>query len=120
MKRLLASLMVLATSSALASEFGRSHANDNGRILAGNALKTFVIANIAAVQAKIGASRVVDVASLQCVSVDMRGDEAGTCIVSAISKTSSESTALYAILVGEADENGGILVREVEFLKQND
>jgi len=119
MKTLFASLMILASSSAFASEIDRPvrAANDNHQT--NEILKNYVLNNLGAVQTKVGQNWVVDASSLKCISIEMRGDEAGSCIITADSKTSADSKALYAVLVGEADENGGMHIRKIEFLKQS-
>lgn len=120
MKTLIASLMILASTSALASEVDDvlpQFANDNGS--ATSALAKFVISNISQVESKVGSNWVLNLNSLNCVSKQIRGDEAGACIITAVSKTSLETEATYAVLVGEADENGGMQIRKIEFLKQN-
>lgn len=82
-------------------------------------LKNFVKSNLTIVQHRLGNQWIIDQDSLECVSEEMRGDKAGACIVNAKLFGSKESVSMFAILVGESDENGGIQVRKVEFLKQS-
>lgn len=110
-------LLISSVSQASEIESPRV-ANDNFIRLAG-ALSDHVIANIAVVRAKIGANWELNMNSLDCLSKNVRDQEAGVCLINAENKTNSETYAMYAVLVGEADENGGMKIRSVEFLKQS-
>lgn len=85
----------------------------------GRSLKEFVDSRLFMLSAQLGPDWRVQAGSLECVSEKMRGQQAGVCIVKAESRRNESTKALYAILVGEADENGGMLIRGIEFLKQS-
>ena len=83
----------------------------------GPSLKIFLTANMAEVQKLAGANVKLDLRSADCVSRTVRGEKAGACIITGVA---GSSKMLYAVLIGERDENGGMAIRDVQFLKQND
>lgn len=85
----------------------------------GPSLKDFVRSKLYMLSAEIGSDWRIERDSIECVSEKMRGQRAGVCIVKTQLRRDRSTKALYAILVGEADENGGMAIRGVEFLKQN-
>lgn len=129
---LIAALFTLVTIPSMAAEddiitnttasIGNSAEEGGGapRVIKNTgSLKKFVKSNLGIVQHRLGNQWIIDKESLECVSEEMRGDKAGACIVNAKLFGDKESIAMYAILVGEEDENGGISVRKIEFLKQS-
>lgn len=82
-------------------------------------LKAYVKSQMASIQHSLGNQWIVNKSSLECASEEMRGAKAGACIIKANLFSNKDNEAMFAILVGEEDENGGMVVRKVEFLKQN-
>ena len=108
------------STSRSAEEGGSIPANDNDKFIrTSGELNALVYKNLGLVREKVGKNWEVNFNSVECQSMFVRDSVAGTCLILANSKTSSDSHALYAILIGEADENGGMMIRKIEFLKQS-